>query len=83
MRSKVPNDATAEKPGSAKNGYETIVHGRRSSNSSTHLERSRPSGLGHLNGSLPVAIRDEGSPDRSHPRRCSKALLFTFAASAV
>jgi hypothetical protein len=40
MRSKVPNDVAPEKPGSAENSYETIVHNRRSSNSSTHLKLS-------------------------------------------
>jgi hypothetical protein len=31
----MPNDAVAEEPGSAENGDDAIVHGRRASNSST------------------------------------------------
>ena len=36
MLTEMPNDAAAEKTGSTENGNGAIVHGRRSSNSSTH-----------------------------------------------
>jgi len=35
----MPNNAAAEKPGSAKNGNGAIVHGRRGSNSPAHPGR--------------------------------------------
>src|SRR5580704_19598517 len=71
----MPSDAAAEKPGSAKNGNGAIVHGRRSSNSSTHArpycsDRSGPPLRAVL--TLCKATTSKAAQDRIGARPCHR-----------
>ena len=56
----MPNDAAAEKAGSAENGYDAIVHGRHGLDSSAHVGCLDPAGQVTWTACLLSTVDDVG-----------------------